>query len=132
MPDHDVAAEIGGELRGLTRVALHAQVLRRRSVAEARQCGSDEPDRRVAQPRLGKQVVVEGRRGERPGKQQNRVIGDLGPGLMQYPTEMFSGRFDHALSSSRTIRSLAGGVVVSMRRPGRYTNPRNVGDRVRT
>ena len=87
VPDHNVAAQIGGQPPGLPRVAFHAQIFRRRRRAETRQGGSHEPDRRVPQARLSKQVVVEDRRGERSGKQQDRVIGTLGPGLDAEPNQ---------------------------------------------
>ena len=88
MANHDVAAEIGGEPARQRRVVLHAEVVRSRRTPESRQRGGHETDRCVAQLRLGQQVVVEDRAGERAGEQENCVIRARWPRLTHDPAEV--------------------------------------------
>lgn len=93
--NHEVASELGSEPARLARVALHGQVVRSGGASEAGHCRGDEADRRVAHGRLCEQVVVEGRGGERAGKQKHGVLGSFRSGFTKDPAEVLSGGHAH-------------------------------------
>ena len=88
MTHNGVATEVGGEPAREHGVVLDAHVVERFGAAESRQGRGRETYRRLPQRRLCDQVVVEHRRAERSGQQENGVIGPLRSRLVEKPTEM--------------------------------------------